>query len=94
MPKRFVANFDDSETLHRAAVEGLGIALGRLTLARPLIDGGHLRLLFRERLVSDFAHYLVHPERSAQHAGLIAFREWVLAEAQAYASSEAEATGG
>ena len=41
-PKRYVANFDDSETLHRAAVEGMGIVLGRLTLARPLIDAGRL----------------------------------------------------
>ena len=41
-PKRFVANFDDSETLHRAAVEGLGIALGRLTLMRPMVEAGRL----------------------------------------------------
>ena len=41
-PKRFVANFDDSETLHRAAVEGLGIALGRLTLTRPMVEAGRL----------------------------------------------------
>ena len=41
-PRRFVANFDDTETLHRAAVEGLGIALGRLTLIRPLVSAGLL----------------------------------------------------
>ena len=27
-PKRYVANFDDSENLHRAAAEGMGIVLG------------------------------------------------------------------
>lgn len=87
LPKRFVANFDDSETLHRAAVEGLGIALGRLTLMRPMVEAGRLVTLFEERLKSEFAHYLVFPERSARHRGLQAFREWLLQEARDYAES-------
>ena len=85
MPKRFVANFDDTEALHRAASEGLGIALGRLTMARPLIEAGRLQLLFPQRLKSDYAHYLVLPPRSREHAGLAAFRDWLLDEARAYA---------
>ena len=85
MPKRFVANFDDTEALHRAASEGLGIALGRLTMARPLIDAGRLQPLFPQRLKSDYAHYLVFPPRSREHAGLAAFRAWLLEEARAYA---------
>lgn len=89
-PRRFVANFDDSETLHRAAAEGLGIALGRETLARPLVEAGRLVLLCDEWLKAEFAHYLVYPARSAQHAGLIAFREWLLAEARAYRPRGAE----
>ncbi|WP_159016933.1 LysR substrate-binding domain-containing protein [Cognatiluteimonas profundi] len=80
-PRRFVATFDDSDTLHRAASEGLGIALGRLTLARPLVDSGRLLLPFAQRLKAEFAHYLVYPARSATHAGLLALREWLLAEA-------------
>jgi LysR family glycine cleavage system transcriptional activator len=44
-PKRYAANFDDSETLHRAAAEGLGIALGRVTLRRVAQVG--LRALSR-----------------------------------------------
>ena len=85
LPKRFVANFDDTEALHRAASEGLGIALGRLTMARPLIEAGRLQLLFPQRLKSDYAHYLVLPPRSREHAGLAAFRAWLLEEAHAYA---------
>jgi LysR family transcriptional regulator, glycine cleavage system transcriptional activator len=96
-PKRFVANFDDSETLHRAAVEGLGIALGRLTLTRPMVEAGRLVTLFDERLKAEFAHYLVFPERSARHRGLLAFRAWLLQEAHDYAASaecvRAHATG-
>ena len=87
-PKRFVANFDDSETLHRAAVEGMGIVLGRLLLARPLIDAGRLRLLFAERVQSDFSHFLVFPARSRTHAGLAQFRAWLMEEAEAYAATQ------
>ncbi|NMO15554.1 LysR family transcriptional regulator [Pyxidicoccus fallax] len=84
LPRRFVANFDDSETLHRAAVEGLGIALGRVTLIRPLVQAGLLVPLFTESLKADYAHYLVYPARSDDHTGLAAFREWLLAEARDY----------
>ena len=87
-PTRYVANFDDSETLHRAAVEGMGIVLGRLTLAWPLIDSRRLALLFDERLKADYGHYLVFPARSRTHGGLAQFREWVLAEANAYTQAQ------
>ena len=83
-PKRFVATFDDSETLHRAAVEGLGVALGRITLTRPLVEAGLLVPLFDARLKAEFAHYLVYPPRSESHRGLVAFRDWLLAEARDY----------
>lgn len=88
-PGRFVATFDDSDTLHRAAAEGLGIALGRMTLARPLVDAGRLVRLFDEHLPSEFGHYLVYPPRSAQHGGLAAFRAWLFEQARAYADSTA-----
>jgi LysR family glycine cleavage system transcriptional activator len=80
-PKRFVASFSDSETRQRAAVEGIGIALGRMTMVRPLIESGMLIALFPERLRARYAHYLVHPQRSRTHAAFSAFREWVLEEA-------------
>ena len=81
VPPRFVATFDDSDTLHRAASEGLGVALGRLTLARPLVEAHRLVVPFAQRLKAEFAHWLVYPARSASHAGLLAFRDWLLAEA-------------
>lgn len=88
-PSRFVAAFDDSETLHRAAAEGLGVALGRMTLARPYVDAGRLKYLFPQRLKSDYAHYLVFPPRNAQHPALRAFRDWVQAEARVWAEADA-----
>ena len=90
-PKRFVATFDDSETLHRAAVEGLGVALGRITLTRPLVEAGLLVPLFDARLKAEFAHYLVYPPRSESHRGLVAFRDWLLAEARDYERQAAPA---
>lgn len=80
-PARHVAVFDDTETLHQAAAQGLGIALARQTLAQPLIDSGRLVPLTRKRLKADFAHYLVYPERSRQHPGFQTLRGWLLEQA-------------
>lgn len=83
-PKRFVANFSDSETRQRAAVEGIGIALGRMAMVRPLIESGMLVALFPERLRARYAHYLVYPQRSREHPAFRAFREWLLDEATTF----------
>lgn len=91
LPQRFVATFDDSDTLHRAAAEGLGIALGRLTLARPMMEAGRLVPLFDARLKAEFAHYLVYPPRSREHAGLARFRDWLLQEARDYLANDPHA---
>ena len=84
VPRCYVASFSTTETLHRAAAEGLGVALGRLTMARPLIDSGTLVALSTRRLRADYAHYLVYPARSERHPALLSFRTWVLAAAAAY----------
>lgn len=84
-PERYVAHFDDLESLHRAAVEGMGVALARMVRSKLLIDSGQLVVLSDKRLPSDYAHYLVYPSRSADHAGLLAFRDWVHAQARAIA---------
>jgi LysR family glycine cleavage system transcriptional activator len=91
-PRKFVAAFDDAEALHRAAASGLGIAMGRLSLARPLLEAGLLVELSPQRLKSEFAHYLVYPSRSEEHGGLQAFRDWIVAQAHEYeAGAEAPA---
>ena len=83
-PARFVASFDDLESLHRAAVAGMGVALARMVRSRSLVESGHLVVLSEQRLPSDFAHYLVYPPRSAKHRGLLAFREWLLEQARSH----------
>lgn len=80
-PARYATTFDDSEALHRAAVEGVGVALARLTRVRLLLESGQLLRLTRQQLKTDYAHYLVYPQRSSSHAGLLAFRDWLHAQA-------------
>jgi len=84
-PARFVASFDDSEALHRGAAAGVGVALGKLTRVRLLLESGHLVQLTPQRLQTDYAHYLVYPPRSATHLGLVAFRDWLHGQARDYA---------
>lgn len=83
-PDHYVATFDDLDTLHRAAIEGMGVALGRLTLARPLIESGHLALLIDRPIRAPYAHYLVYPARSERHPSLVVFREWLMEEARRF----------
>lgn len=83
-PRRYAASFSDSESRQRAAMEGIGVALGRTTMVRPLIEAGVLVALFPELLESNAAHYLVYPERSRKHAGFMLFREWLLDEAASF----------
>ncbi|KLD79934.1 LysR family transcriptional regulator [Xanthomonas hyacinthi] len=80
-PARYVAVFDDSESHHRAALDGVGVALGRITRARLLIDSGQLVPLSPHLLKTAWSHYLVYPPRSAAHGGFLAFRDWLRMQA-------------
>jgi len=77
-PARWVAAFDDTDALQRAAMEGMGVALGRLTMARPMLESGRLVALTENRLPDRYSHYLVYPPRSESHPALVAFRTWIL----------------
>ena len=83
-PKRYIATFSDAELLHKAAAEGIGVALARLILAKPLLDNGSLVALSAQRMPAGYGHYLVYPPRSAQHPPLLAFRSWLHAELRSY----------
>lgn len=79
-PRRYVAHFDNSETRMRAAAEGLGVALAPALMARPLLEAKRLVLLSPKRMRAGRAYWLVYPSRSAEHAPLVALREWLRAE--------------
>ena len=86
-PRRYVAQFSDSEMPLRAAAEGMGITLGRLTIAHALLEAGRLVRLTPKQVHTQFAHYLVYPPRSADHKGLQVFKAWLHAEAKRHTAS-------
>lgn len=83
-PKRYVAHFDSTDALRHAALEGLGVALGRMVTSKSLIDAGRLVVLGERYLPVQEAYWLVYPPRSQEHRGLQVFREWLLGEAAEY----------
>jgi LysR family transcriptional regulator, glycine cleavage system transcriptional activator len=86
LPRRYVAHVDTIDALRHAALEGLGVALGRMVTSKSLIDAGRLVVLGDRYLPvpEPEAYYLVYPPRSEDHRGMSTFREWLLGEADAY----------
>lgn len=83
-PKRYVAQFDSLDALRHAALEGLGVGLGRMVTSKSLIDAGRLQMLGDDYMPVAEAYWLVYPPRSLEHRGMQAFRQWLLAEADDY----------
>jgi len=83
-PHRYVAQVDTIDALRQAALEGLGVALGRMVTSKALIDAGRLVVLGDRYLPVPEAYWLVYPPRSQEHRGLQTFRAWLLAEADDY----------
>lgn len=92
LPRRYVAHFDNTDALQRGAMEGMGVALGRMVLARPLIEAGQLTVLGDRYQQIPEAYFLVYPEHAKDHAGLHTFREWLLCEAGKYSETMSYAT--
>lgn len=78
-------HFDDGHLVLQAAVEGRGVALGRVALAAPELDAGSLVAPFRESLALSAAYWLVVPEGREERPAITAFASWIAAEARAFA---------
>ena len=76
-PKKFIAKFNEAEGAHRASAEGVGIVLARHILATPLIEAGRLRYIGKLKMLAEYQYYLVYPERSKNHRGLVHFKQWL-----------------
>jgi LysR family glycine cleavage system transcriptional activator len=74
--------FDDSGLLIQAAIEGLGVALGRSVLVKGDLEAGRLVRPFATALASESAYYLVYPPELENAPKIKAFREWLLATAE------------
>jgi LysR family transcriptional regulator, glycine cleavage system transcriptional activator len=74
--------FSDSGMLIQAAVEGQGVAIAKGTLAGDDLRAGRLVRPFDQSLPANYSYWLVCPEPSAERPKIVAFRDWILAEAR------------
>ena len=66
----------------QAAIDGIGVAIGRTSYVQDDIAKGRLVVPFKIALPADAGFYLVSPEGRADTPKLAAFREWIVASAQ------------
>jgi LysR family glycine cleavage system transcriptional activator len=75
-------SFDLSFMTVQAAIDGIGVAMGRTSYVEGDIAKGRLIVPFKITLPSDAGFYLVSPEARAESAKLSTFRQWLLASIQ------------
>jgi LysR family transcriptional regulator, glycine cleavage system transcriptional activator len=66
----------------QAAIDGLGVAMGRTSYVEADIAKGRLVVPFKITLPADAGFYLVSPEARADSPKLSAYRKWLLASLQ------------
>jgi LysR family transcriptional regulator, glycine cleavage system transcriptional activator len=66
----------------QAAIDGIGIAMGRTSYVQDDIAKGRLVVPFKITLPADAGFYLVSPEARADSPKLAAFRQWLSASVQ------------
>ena len=70
----------------QAVAQGLGVGLARTLLAAEAMAAGQLVCPFGPALPLSANYHVVCPESSAKNPDIVAFRDWVLAEAKASAA--------
>lgn len=77
--------FSDSGHVMQAVIDGGAIGLADLDMIENDLAQGRVMRLFDLGLpvAADYAYHLVYPQRSAQDARVLAFRDWLLREAGA-----------
>ena len=61
--------FDNALVAYQAAMDGLGVALGRAPLVAPDLKAGRLVMPFDYKMSSEFAYYLVYPAEAIRRRG-------------------------
>ena len=84
--------FDTIQLALTAAIEGMGIAMGRTPLVDRYLTTGQLVEPFGIRVRSKQAYWLVCQPSIADAAPLLRFRDWIHRELDAAAASKATAT--
>jgi LysR family glycine cleavage system transcriptional activator len=72
----------------QAAIDGIGVAVGRTSYVQDDIAKGRLVVPFKIALPADAGFYLVSPEARADSPKLHAFRQWLVASASTSAPSK------
>ncbi|MEE4378330.1 MAG: transcriptional regulator GcvA [Candidatus Competibacteraceae bacterium] len=75
-------HFNHTALALEAAVEGQGVVLSIKNLALADLAAGRLVVPFDLDIPLEFAYYIVCPEATADEPNIVAFREWLLAEAE------------
>ncbi len=73
--------FDQGFMAIQAAMEGLGVALGRFHLVEADLAAGRLVAPFNMVLPQDAGYYVVTPEATADLPKIARFRDWLIASA-------------
>ena len=76
-------SFNDHSNAIQAAIDGQGVALGRTALVGDDLLAGRLVRPFERVIPADIAYWIVCPQGTAGRPKIVAFREWLLAEAEA-----------
>ena len=85
--------FPDTNMALQAAMEGQGVALARSAHVGDDLKAGHLVRLFDVDYPSSVSYYLVCPNATSEKPRVVAFRDWLLAEAK-IAQQEYDRTAG
>ena len=85
-------SFDIVYMTLQAAIDGLGVAMGRTSYVQDDIAKGRLVMPFEIQLPVDAGFYLVSPDTKADSPKLSAFRKWVMDVVKAKPEPLAEAT--
>jgi DNA-binding transcriptional LysR family regulator len=75
---------DNSQMAIEAAVEGLGIAIGRRPMVDPELEKGTLVRFDTQEVQSAKSYWLVAPAEALARSEIQAFREWLIEELRSY----------
>ncbi len=76
-------SFNDHSNAIQAAIDGQGVALGRTALVGDDLLAGRLVRPFERVIPANISYWIVCPQGTAGRPKIVAFREWLLAEAEA-----------
>jgi len=83
--------FDFPIAAYQAAMDGLGVALGRNPLVAPDLKSGRLVVPFDFKMSTELAYYMVYPAEAIRRRKIKAFRDWLLPLAEVQAATKAAA---